>query len=296
MDLALHREQVAHALNELEAKLERLVEALAHGAAAVDIEPSRTSDAPIRRICEAYSQINYRMDEQVGSSVVCLGVAGISAEILRKADAVNAAKAKLKAVCSPLQGISTRIPVKGESSPTKAIPVIRVILRNIQRSDLSLFAAYRKIPILGAPPVSITYTRANTRSVYRKSIDELYELLNNSEGPMASADRARLATLNRGETHLALVKEHYKNIRANVLYSRLDARGRGRIQIAAELPLLYAKGRRAEPPLVQFPSADAAAEPPRRVRKSKLEAAPFLQSIPVYRYSLSTSAPPHPNR
>ena len=37
-------------------------------------------------------------------------------------------------------------------SPTKAIPVIKVILRNIQRSDLNLLAAYRKIPILSAPP------------------------------------------------------------------------------------------------------------------------------------------------
>jgi hypothetical protein len=36
----------------------------------------------------------------------------------------------------------------------KAIPVIRVILRNIQRSDLNLLAAYRKIPILGAPPMT----------------------------------------------------------------------------------------------------------------------------------------------
>jgi hypothetical protein len=74
-------------------------------------------------------------------------------------------------------------------SPTKAISVIRVILRNIQR-DLNLLAAYRKIPILGAPPVSITYTRARTRAVYRNSIDELYEMLNTMEGP-AAADRAR---------------------------------------------------------------------------------------------------------
>lgn len=35
-----------------------------------------------------------------------------------------------------------------------------MILRNIQRSDLNLLAAYRKIPILGAAPTTITYTRA----------------------------------------------------------------------------------------------------------------------------------------
>jgi hypothetical protein len=284
MDLTPHRLQVAQALKELEGNLERLIEALAHGAVGVDVEPPTTRDAPIRRICEAYSQINYRMDEEIGSSVVCLGVAGVTAEILRRAEAVNAAKAKLKAVCSPLQGIFTRIPVKGESSPTKAIPVIRVILRNIQRSDLSLFAAYRKIPILGAPPTSITYTRANTRAVYRKSVDALYDLLSDSDSPTAAADRARLSSLDRRETHLALVKQRYANIRANVVYAHLDPRGRGRIQISAELPLLYGKGRRTELPRVQFPLLDEVARLPRRKRESKLEAAPFLQSIPVYRY------------
>jgi hypothetical protein len=65
---------------------------------------------------------------------------------------VNRAELQFKTLCTPLQGIRVRIPVKGEKTPTKAIPAIRVILRNIQRSDLNLLAAYRKIPILDAPP------------------------------------------------------------------------------------------------------------------------------------------------
>jgi hypothetical protein len=108
-------------------------------------------------------------------------------------------------------------------------------MRNIQRSDLNLLAAYRKIPILGAPPVSITYTRARTRAVYRKSIDELYQLLTLMEGPTAAADRARLSTLGPKDKYLALTKLHYDNIRANVNYSRLDTRGRGPVQLAAEV-------------------------------------------------------------
>jgi hypothetical protein len=106
--------------------------------------------------------------------------------------------------------------------------VIRVILRNIQRSDLNLLAAYRKIPIFGAP-VSITYTRARTRGVYRKSIDELYEMLNTMEGPKTAADRARLSTLGPKDKYLAITKPHYDNVRANITYSRLDSRGRGRV-------------------------------------------------------------------
>jgi hypothetical protein len=291
MDIASHRQQVRHALRTLETTLARFVEALAHANTVVDVEPSTGRDAPIRRICEAYSQIDYRMADEPGASVVYLGVVGVSTEILRRAQAVNTAKAHLRAVCSPLQGISMRIPMKGESSPTKAIPVIRVILRSIQRSDLSLLAAYRKIPILGAPPATVTYTLANTRAVYRKSVDALLDLLSQSDSPSAAADRARLSSLDPREAHLALVKERYPNVRANVVYARLDARGRGRIQISAELPLLYANGRGIESPRVTFPPQETPIES-HRARRSKLEPAPFLESIPVYRYRPSALASP----
>jgi hypothetical protein len=43
---------------------------------------------------------------------------------------------------------------------------------------------------LGAPPVTITHTPARTRAVYRKTIDELYQMLTLMEGPQAAADRA----------------------------------------------------------------------------------------------------------
>jgi hypothetical protein len=208
----------------------------------------------------------------------------VSADVLMRAEAVNTAKAALREICAPLQCINMRVPVKGDDGPTKAIPVIRVILRNIQRSDLNLLAAYRKIPILGAPPVTITYTRARTRAVYRKSIDELYEMLNIMEGPHAAADRARLSTLGPKDKYLAVTKPHYDNIRANITYSRLDARGSVRVQLAAELPLLYTAGRWPTPPEVNYPApADELASQRRRARQSELEADPFLQSIPAYR-------------
>ena len=283
MDLEFPRQQVARTLGALETAIAGLTNALAHGAADVNLELNENRPA-IEQACEAYAAIDYQMEDEVGTSVVCLGVMGVSADTLKRAAAVNALKAEFKAICTPLHGIQIRIPVKGETSPTRKTSAMRVILRNIQRSDLNLLAAYRKIPLLQAPPAKITYTRANTRSVYRKSIDELYALLNALEGPTASQDRARLAALDQRETHLALVKEHYQNVRANVLYARLDPRGRGRIQISAELPLMYAKARHLAPPQVQFPPpADLANEVP-RVRKSKIDTARFLQSLPVYRY------------
>jgi hypothetical protein len=61
------------------------------------------------------------------------------------------------------------------------------------------------------------------------------------------------------------------------------SQGRGRIQIAAELPLMYATGRRTQLPEVRFPS-DADDSEPKRTREAKLEPDPFLRSLPVHRY------------
>jgi hypothetical protein len=283
MDLALHRQRIAHALVGVESSISRLIDALAHRPCWVSVEGTASDPLALKQICDAYSGIDYDMEDAVGSSVVCLGVAGVSAEVLKRAIAVNAAKAAFREVCVPLQAIRTRVPMKGGSSPTKAIPVIRAVLRNIQRSDVNLLAAYRKIPILNAPPVSVTYTRARTRAVYRKSVEDLYTLLLTVEGPAAASDRARLASLKREEKFLALTRPHYDNIRANIVYSRLDARGRGRVQMAAELPLIYAMGRHPAPPEIRYPDpVDENAE--RTVRKAALEPEPFLHSIPAYRY------------
>jgi hypothetical protein len=284
MDLSSHRQEIACSLAQLEASLSRLVAALAHGSVAVQMESSTSDESAVRLACEAYSAIDYRMDDAVGDSVICLGAIGAGADILRLAERVNAAKAEFKKICTPLQGIRIRIPVKGNTGPTKAIPAIRVLLRNIQRSDLNLLAAYRKIPLLKATPASLTFTRANTRAVYRKSVEEIDQMLANLGAPTSLRDRKRLTTLDRRETHLALVKDRYQNIRANVLYAHLDSRGRGRVQIAAELPILYPKGRRAEPPQVRFPQPPDPDELP-RARQSKLEAHSFLESLPVYRYA-----------
>jgi hypothetical protein len=284
MDLDSHRQEIAKRLTTLESALERLVDALAHGNFPAQVEGSTTERGAIRKVCDAYSTIDYKMDDDVNQSPVCLGLVGVNTDTLKKAQAVNTAKAQFKALCTPLQGIRIRIPVKGET-PNKAIPAIRVLLRNIQRSDLNLLAAYRKIPILAAPPATVTYTHANTRAVYRKTVEEIADMLDNLNLPAAIADRERLVNLDRRITHLGLVKDRYPNIRANILYSRLDPKGRGRIQISAELPLIYATGRHHEPPEVHFPGPDDSTER-KRARASKLEPEPFLRSLPVHRYVL----------
>jgi hypothetical protein len=142
----------------------------------------------------------------------------------------------------------------------------------------------RVLSIVKATPATVIFTRANTRAVYRKSIEDIDEMLVNRGTPASLKDHERLTNLDRRETHVALVKERYQNIRANILYAHLDPRGRGRIQIPAELPILYPKGRRAEPPLVRFLETSEP-DKPSRMRQSKLDPHPFLESLPVYRYA-----------
>ena len=282
MNPETRRAEVAKALQSLEASIKRLTEALGHRPVTATIEGAPTAADSIRRACEAYGTIDYKMDDEVGDSVVCLGLIGVSSEVLKRAESVNAAKLALKNLFAPLQRVRIRVPVKGASG-TKAVPALRVILRNIQRSDLNIHAAYRKIPILRAPPAVVGYTRANTRSVYRKSVDEIASMLSNMHSPLAVEDRERLFTLGQRHSFLALARYRYENIRANVLYARLDARGRGRIQIGAELPLIYATGRHPKTPEVHFPDRDVDSKS-RKVRAPLIEAKPFLQSLPVYRY------------
>lgn len=290
MDISAHRQNVALALRRVEERIAQLVDALAHRPVWLKVEGASSDRLARQHVCSAYASIDYGMQDAVGTSIVCLGVAGVSSEILKRAEQVNDAKAALKKVCAPLQRLRTRVPVKGEGG-TRAIPLIRMVLRSIQRSDLNLLAAYRYIPILDAPPVSVTYTRAHTRAVYRKSVDEIYSLLMNIEGPVAEVDRARLSNLNRNERFLALARPHYDNIRANIVYAHLDARGRGRVQCAAQIPLLYATGRRHTPPEVTFPAntADAPASA-RRPRQSILASEPLLRSIPVFRIAVRRGA------
>jgi hypothetical protein len=95
----------------------------------------------------------------------------------------------------------------------------------------------------------------------------------------------RLLTRRRQQhgVHLALVKERYRNVRANVWFNGLDARNRSRVQVSAELPLLYPLGRSKDIPEIKYPQAEEAARPEARPRAGKLEDQPFLATLPVYR-------------
>jgi hypothetical protein len=276
------RLRVAAALRALERALEELTRALAHRDVWVR-GPLADPTQNLRSVCDAYATIDLAVAGAPNQSVVALAVVGVDRPTLLLAERVNTLKAQLRSECTPLQRIRRRVPRK--EGGTEAIPVIRAILRSIQRSDLNLLAAYRKIPILGATPTRIAYTRARTRAVYRKRVEEIGDMLQQSDAPAAIRDRERLRGLRASETHLALVREHYENIRANVVYAELDRRGKGRVMVSAELPLLYLRKSGAPDPTVHFPEADRdESRPTRKPRQSRVEPDPWLESLPVHRY------------
>jgi hypothetical protein len=103
--------------------------------------------------------------------------------------------------------------------------------------------------------------------------------------PLVRVILRELQRLTERETHLALVKERCTNVRANVWFNGLDARNRGRVQVSAELPLLYPFGRSKEIPEIKYPAAaEEGAALASRQRTGKLETEPFLDTLPVYRY------------
>jgi hypothetical protein len=277
------REAVGAALRALERGLADLAQAIAHRA-----DPLAVSDAPIpsearRRVIEAYAQIDYGAEDDARSTPVCLGVMGTTREVVALAERVNEAKAQLRAVCSAMHGVKVRLPTSADvRAPTELVPLTRAILRSIQRSDLNLIAAYRRIPILDVRPTVVAFTQAYTRRVQRRERSELVEILRQSSRPGADRDLARLRACR--DRWLAVVEPHYANVRANVWFDGLDARGRGRVQVAAELPLLYARGRSAMFPDVRWPHPRVS-HGPTRDRTGRLAEEPLLETLSVFRYA-----------
>ena len=286
-----HKLAVAAALRNLEHSLDLFVAALSHQAGFVSAEGARSDAEARRRICEAFAAIDYAQTDERNQSHICLGVVGGVAAVIDRAAAVNEAKARLREVCAPLQNARMRIPVKDGRGGrvVKSLPLVRVILRELQRSDLNVLAAYRKIPILTGRIERVAYTRACTRAVYRKTRAEILALLEASARPLAADDRQRVQRLPARETHLALVKEHYTNIRANVWFHGLDSRNRGRVMVSAELPLLYPLGRTKAVPEIRYPDPEEGARTFVQPRAGKLEPDPFLVTLPVFRYRPTTT-------
>ena len=295
IDRETHKRAIAAALRDLERALDLLLQSLLHDPVLVSVEGTASERDALRLAGEACTAIRYAPEQAANETTTCLGVIGAPAALLARAEDVNLAKTALKAACAPLQNQRVRVPTRdGQGGRiVQSVPLVRVLLRELQASDLNLLAAYRRLPILTGRPARIAYVRARTRAVYRKSREEILALLERSDRPGAEADRTRVLRLPDTERHLALVEERYENIRANVTFNGLDARNRGRAQLAAELPLFYPLGRARELPAIHYP--DAATDTAIQPRAGKLELEPYLATLPVHRYRTLARRRPTPH-
>ena len=288
LDFEGERKRVAAALRLLERRLDRLAAEILHCNGRFSVAETADSSSPARAIADVYTSVDYLDGERASASPVCLGVALVPAYVMELAASVNAAKEQFKAVCAPLQRVRQRVrDPRFPAAGTVPITVIRLILQSLGRSGLNLLAAYRRIPVLYSSPARICYTRAFTRSVYRKRVAQIAEMINRSERPGAKVDRARIARLPATETYVALVRERYENVRANVTFKRKDEHGRLRAQLGAELPLLIPAARTIQLPDIDYPAATDKARPRQR-KPTRLQALRFLSSVPVYRYRTSS--------
>jgi hypothetical protein len=88
----------------------------------VSTEDAASDRDALEQICTAYASIDYATEDAANFSIVCLGVAGVSADVLKRAAAVNTAKAALREICAPLKRVNMRVPVKGDDDPPKPSP------------------------------------------------------------------------------------------------------------------------------------------------------------------------------
>ncbi len=283
---------VASALREVERELEVFIQKLAHGNPLISLDAPFASHRPVETVCDVFARIDYGMEDDVGSSVNCVGVICASQSAVGQALRLNQAKARLQATCSPLQRYRMRVRVRAPDGQevVRMSTLVRVVLSRIGRSHLNLLAAYRRVPVLGAQPSRIAFTRTLTRRVRRTTREALLERLALSDKPLAAADRERL--LSTRDPEFAVVDPHAPNVRANIWYRARDARNRDCVQLSAEVPLLFGEGRRRELPEIVYPdAADWArtADGPRRPRATKLEDRPFLRTLPVFRYRASSA-------
>jgi hypothetical protein len=235
-----------------------------------------------RKTAEAFDGYRYDVDDTVNSAPVFMGVIGGTATMVDQARIVNFEKTALKALCGIIKEKRMRVNVKDGAGSYKSEnkTLIRVILAEIQESNVNLLAAWRMIPILKAQPRQIQFSETQSRAVYRKTRDEVKMMLQESRHIKARDDLGVIRSMK--DEYFALAMPRYTRYQVNVKYTGLDKAGRGRKSMTVSLPILYSAERLKEPPRVSYPELDGSGEI--RKRKARISEHPILESMSVHRY------------
>jgi hypothetical protein len=274
--------EMLRTLRAVESRVSALCVALSQSLSAkVIVRTGEGGSGRMEDACTAIGTLTIESDDPRGTPSL-IGVIGVPAHVVRLAEAVNEAKADMKACWSHAQRYARGQPKVGAPGERETVTLARLLLRRIGQTNLSLNAAYRKIPVLPKRPTRVVFHVAQTRNIYRVTRKTLKNLLATCESPRAAADLQTLEDCPDVQ-FAAIVSKSYENHRANVWFDGLDTRGRGLIQVRAELPILYPLGRGAASLEVVFPKAGQGSK--RRKRADAIvDDEPFLPSISAHRY------------
>jgi len=232
---------------------------------------------------DALGTIDYAVDAPKNRSIQCFGIIGVPMRLILDAKRINQAKDALKEAIKPISKHQVRIPEENTKRQ-----LIRVILRQLQSSSVNLQAAYRKIPLVDEPVKQIRLMNIRTRTVANRTVQSLRDELNVAPGAKGLADLERLSALPASE-YLAHPTDHYERVRAKILLqrckvvpSRPSLKTPVRIDMPAELPVLFPVSASSVPPEVIGPKPWEQKDT-EFVPRTRLEAEPVVKSLKFYR-------------
>ena len=295
--IALLRHEIMETFSSMLLTLEDLSQAMlsendlmAWAADSSDFFNFPQSHSVREKIIHILSQYEYLPTQAPREIIVCAGFVGTSEETLEIVVKLNYQKDAFKQAILALKKVKPNL-LDDElfrafdhflshkrHGPTAAH------LRTMDLARLHLKQCYRKIPILKAAPLKISWTWANTRSIKRITVAEAEKLLRkknlSDEGIILQLEK--LAQLPFHEP-LAIVQNLAPHLRANLVME--PNHPKERIMVKGPVPIFFPTTVNQPWPKFKPPKIKTPKDKTRHTRNDvRLDPSPFLPAIRAHRY------------
>lgn len=232
-------------------------------------------------------QIFYEDDQPPRETLSLPGIAGASRASLQAARQLNASKDRLR---ESLQAMDKHIvhEKNPETGRHRKQRLTDGVLATHGLARLHRMQAYRHLHCLDSAPDKVGLTWAHTRRVSTTTVAALRTELERmhkrggAQAPLIERDMARLGPM-KDDDKLALVHSQPLHARANLAW-RVGEKLWDRRQLTLSLPLLYpAASGEVLPELSRLRDPESVRLRSRNEGR-RLEDAPFLSTLPIYRY------------
>jgi hypothetical protein len=246
----------------------------------VSAEGESASAAAMSKVRAAFREIDSHDQIDRRALPGCQGILAVTAKVVTAANDVNSAKHGFQAACAGLRGIVySRLP--NCNQPGRSIRTgLSVVLERIDRPNLNMFAAYRKVPILTGIPRRVGFSVNNAHTVYPTQRDAIVNRLRRRVDAESMDDLGRVQKLPEFETTLALLTNFRTYPYASVSFDGFNAQGRCHSGMLTGLPILYIAA--GATPTVSY--APAKSGPPRKCSVREVCPDQYLKTMRVHRY------------